>query len=80
MKQGWELIDGDVSFAHCGRPAYWENYEVYCSKCQTQLKEGEHTHNFECANTPGVFECECGAYQVWDRDTQTKIQYERESK
>ena len=34
----WELIDGDVSWQHCGRPAYWdydtdtEDMEVYCSK------------------------------------------------
>lgn len=38
----WKIIDGDVSWEHCGRPAYWEGYEVYCSKCQTQLKEKEN--------------------------------------
>ena len=24
----------DISFQHCGKPAYWDNGEVYCSKCQ----------------------------------------------
>ena len=30
--------DKDVSFEHCGRQAYWENDEVYCSKCSEMLK------------------------------------------
>lgn len=29
----------DISFQHCGRPAYWEDDEVYCSKCQTKLED-----------------------------------------
>lgn len=33
----WEMIDSDVSWQHCGRPAYWEGEDVYCSKCQEQL-------------------------------------------
>lgn len=38
---GWVLTpDKDVSWEHCGRPAYWEDGEVYCSKCQTQLAKG----------------------------------------
>ena len=42
----WQLIDGDVSWQHCGRPAYWdydtdtEDMEVYCSKCQEMLTDG----------------------------------------
>ena len=24
----------DISFQHCGKPAYWDNGEMYCSKCQ----------------------------------------------
>jgi len=42
----WEVIDGDVSWQHCGRPAYWdydtdtEDMEVYCSKCQEMLTDG----------------------------------------
>jgi hypothetical protein len=36
----WQLKEeSDVSFWHCGRPAYWENDDVYCSKCQTKMKE-----------------------------------------
>ena len=31
--------DLDISFQHCGRPAYWEGDEVYCSKCQTKLDD-----------------------------------------
>jgi len=33
----WEMIDGDVSWQHCGRPAYWEDDEVYCFKCQVMM-------------------------------------------
>ena len=29
----------DISWEHCGRPAYWEDDKVYCSKCQTSLDE-----------------------------------------
>jgi len=35
----WEMIDGDVSWQHCGRPAYWEDDDVYCSKCQEMLPD-----------------------------------------
>jgi len=31
--------DKDISWEHCGRPAYWENEEVYCSKCQAMLEQ-----------------------------------------
>lgn len=31
----------DISFEHCGRPAYWEEGEVYCSKCQIKLNDNE---------------------------------------
>lgn len=38
--KGWQHSpELDVSFAHCGVPAYWENDEVYCSKCQEQLTD-----------------------------------------
>lgn len=30
----------DISWQHCGRPAYWEGEQVVCSKCQTELEEG----------------------------------------
>ena len=39
--------DKDISFEHCGRPAYWEGERVFCSKCNEeyvepdQLEEGE---------------------------------------
>jgi hypothetical protein len=36
----WEVKeDAEISFWHCGRPAYWEGQDVYCSKCQTKLEE-----------------------------------------
>jgi hypothetical protein len=31
----------DISFEHCGRPAYWEEGEVYCSKCQIKMEDNE---------------------------------------
>jgi hypothetical protein len=36
----WELKDDqDISWWHCGRPGYWEDDEVYCSKCQAKLED-----------------------------------------
>jgi hypothetical protein len=36
----WTITDHlDISFQHCDRPAYWENDEVYCSKCGVMLDE-----------------------------------------
>lgn len=29
----------DISWEHCGRPAYWCGESVYCSKCQSALDE-----------------------------------------
>ena len=29
----------DVSFEHCGRPAYWEGEQVICSKCQETMTD-----------------------------------------
>lgn len=37
-----------------------------------------HLHKFIYGDIPGLGECECGAYRVWDRDTQTYQEYERE--
>jgi hypothetical protein len=35
---GWvSTPDLDISFQHCGRPAYWEGDEVFCNKCNEQL-------------------------------------------
>jgi hypothetical protein len=31
--------DKYISFEHCGRPAYWESDQVYCSKCQEMLPD-----------------------------------------
>ena len=28
----------DISFQHCGRPAYWEGENVFCSKCNKELE------------------------------------------
>jgi hypothetical protein len=37
----WEVhTDKDISFWHCGRPGYWEDNEVFCSKCQQKMIEG----------------------------------------
>jgi hypothetical protein len=36
----WEMKeDRDVSWWHCGRAGYWEDEDVYCSKCQVKLEE-----------------------------------------
>ena len=34
----WVLhVGADVSWWHCDRIGYWEDDEIYCSKCQTRL-------------------------------------------
>lgn len=39
MVNGWVLTEEkDISWEHCNRPAYWDNDEVYCSKCQDKLE------------------------------------------
>ena len=38
--KGWvSTPDLDVSFQHCDRPAYWEDGEVYCSKCNVRMTD-----------------------------------------
>jgi Zn finger protein HypA/HybF involved in hydrogenase expression len=40
MITAWESKeDAEISFWHCGRPAYWENDDVYCSKCQSKMED-----------------------------------------
>tara|TARA_R110000803_G_scaffold11479_2_gene34222 strand:+ start:311 stop:469 length:159 start_codon:yes stop_codon:yes gene_type:complete len=37
---GWtHTPDLDISFQHCGRPAYWEGDDVFCNKCNTKMGE-----------------------------------------
>lgn len=39
MGNSWVVTEHkDISFEHCNRPAYWDNDEVYCSKCSTKLE------------------------------------------
>jgi hypothetical protein len=38
----WVMTDYlDISFQHCNRPAFWDNDEVYCSRCGVMLDENE---------------------------------------
>lgn len=38
----WVITENkDISFEHCGRPAYWCGEDVYCSKCNEMLNERE---------------------------------------
>lgn len=30
----------------------------------------EHEHHWKCSDTPGLFNCNCGAEGVWKRDIQ----------
>ena len=30
----------------------------------------EHEHHWKCTDTPGLFDCNCGAEGVWKRDIQ----------
>jgi predicted amidophosphoribosyltransferase len=47
----------DISFEHCGRPAYWEGQDVYCSKCQIKLEDNEIILCGDCIRP--VNECGC---------------------
>ena len=44
MSEWVSTPDKDISFEHCGRPAYWQGEQVYCSKCQTKL-DGDMTED-----------------------------------
>jgi hypothetical protein len=39
MANGWNFDDSSGFFFHCGRQAYWEGNEVFCSKCQSMLED-----------------------------------------
>ena len=38
--------------------------------------EFNHNHNYVYGDVPSLGECECGAYRVWHRETQTYGEYE----
>ena len=39
---GWvSTPDKEISFEHCGRPAYWEGEDVFCNKCNAKMGEDE---------------------------------------
>lgn len=39
---GWVVTEHlDISFQHCNRPAFWDNDEVYCSRCGEVLDENK---------------------------------------
>ena len=37
-----------------------------------------HSHEFSYGDVPGLGECECGAYRVWNRETQEYNEHEKE--
>jgi hypothetical protein len=37
-----------------------------------------HTHRYYYGDVPGLGECKCGAYRVWDRDKRLHTEYESE--
>lgn len=40
MNNGWVLHEeSDFSWWHCDRPGFWEDDEVYCSKCLRTLDD-----------------------------------------
>jgi hypothetical protein len=40
MSIGWVSTENkEISFEHCGRPAYWEDENVFCSKCGEELPD-----------------------------------------
>jgi hypothetical protein len=60
---GWvSTPDKEISFQHCGRPAYWEGDDVFCNKCNEELTDTEPTEPdgwlcVECAyRSEGVHE------------------------
>jgi hypothetical protein len=40
--------------------------------------EFNHNHNYIYGDVPALGECECGAYRVWDSESQTYREYERQ--
>jgi hypothetical protein len=39
MVSGWRVVNGDVSWEHCGRPGFWRGEDVVCSKCLEVLPD-----------------------------------------
>ena len=39
--------------------------------------EFNHNHNYVYGDVPGLGDCECGAYRVWHKESQTYAEYER---
>lgn len=37
-----------------------------------------HAHKYAYGDVPGLGECKCGAYRVWDRQSHIHKEYERE--
>lgn len=42
------------------------------------IKDKSHNHLFIYGDVPGLGECECGAYKVWNRFTQSYEKHEKE--
>jgi len=38
----------------------------------------KHVHRYYCDDVPGVSNCKCGAYRVWNRETRSYTEYESE--
>jgi hypothetical protein len=39
MVSDWRVVNGDVSWEHCGRPGFWRGEDVVCSKCLEVLPD-----------------------------------------
>ena len=37
-----------------------------------------HNHNYIYGDNPRLGECECGDYRVWDKESKTYVDYERQ--
>jgi len=38
-----------------------------------------HVHNYIYGDVPGLGECNCGAYRVWNRETQNYSEHDKEN-
>ena len=57
------------------RENYHDGREGVCPDCKEEM--GGHRHQFVYSDyVPGIGECLCGAYRVWNREEQRYEEYE----
>lgn len=68
----------DISFEHCGVPAYWEGDDVYCSKCQEKLDDLEEVNLVMECEHPDLKHTDSSAHLAFCPDCDLEFECECE--